>query len=446
MINNLQFYKNIIIKNRNYILQIITSLLFYSIIIIFFYYIIFTLVTINEKHYEIRYQLIKFQTPMTKIYKDFHPKLLFDEKKDEVYLFDKKGNIVYTFNNKNFNKGMKFFGFYFTFFNYNFLVGFKVKHYYFYKDFFEDIYIFLKVFSFIIYLLITGSLLILLEILKNENRKTLLKLANTEALATNNSMIILTENIHHELNTPLDVLENKYNKMKKEIIEYIRESCKYIEEKPINDYKDILKHPSCKKRPELIEFVKSIIKEDDFIKISIDQIRGILENMRDFKKLRFSNGNKTIYDLVEGSVKILKATYNSNFEYEIDDELKNYKINHNTKMKNSDLINILINHIKNSLEANAMQVKVYKREYKDGFLYLVIEDDGNGINKKDIPFIYSANYSTKNENDTIGLRGNGMFLNKYLLEVFGGTEMLLWTKKYEGTAFLLKIPVIKKED
>lgn len=423
---------------QTYLLKVGLSLFFYSVIIVVFYYIIFTFLNISKIKQETTYNLIKTNSKVETFYQKILPQVVYHN--GEIFLFDKKGNIVYKLHNKNFNTGFKFKNFYFSFFNFNFLIGFKIKGYYFYLDFFKNIYIFLKVFSFIIYLLFFGSFLVLLEIIQNENKKTLLKLANAEALATNNSMVLLTENIHHELNTPLEVLENKYKKIEKEISKYFQKQCQNSQNLSLPQLK------KCLKKEEDKKFLQTIIDSDFFIETSISQIGGILENMRDFKKLRFSNGNKTIFELVDGSVKILKATFNSDFLVTIDEELKKYKINHETKMKNSDFINVFINHLKNSLEAESTLIEIKFFKFEKNSLEILIKDDGNGIPKKLIPWIYSMNKSSKNGKDTIGLRGNGMFLNKHLLKAFGGDESLFYTEKNKGTTFLVKIPALKKQD
>ena len=442
-------YKSIIINNKKYFSEIISSLIIYSLFLIFLYYILYTFINIKNIKYEIVFEYTKKQHLTINEIRKYSPSII--QYKNKIYILDGKGNIINTFEkvDNDFFKKIKFFDYYIAFYNYDFIIGFKIKDYYIYIDFFTEFYQFLKVFSIMIWLLMLGTIIILFEILKNENKKTLLKLANTESMATNNSMIILTENIHHELNTPFAIIENKHNKMKKNILRFVKFQCSFLGVN-IKNIKDVLKCEKCNQRPEIIEVVKNILDDDEYIQIALKQMNGILENMRDFKKLRNSNGNKTIYDIIEGSIKILKATQNSDFNYEIDEEFKNYKLNHSSKMKNSDLISVLLNHFKNSLEANAITIKIYidKRKINsygfDGkYLYFIIEDDGNGIDKKSQNKIFDMDYSSKDENSTIGLRGNGMYLNKNLLNVFGGDSILLWSEKNVGTKFLIKVPAVE---
>ena len=59
----------------------------------------------------------------------------------------------------------------------------------------------------------------------------------------------------------------------------------------------------------------------EFIKTSSEQIYNILEKMKGFKHMRYSNGNKTIHDVFEGAFKIISIS-NTNYEHQIDDKLK----------------------------------------------------------------------------------------------------------------------------
>ena len=437
--NIIEKYINTIKYNKDFFIEIIISLLLFSLFSVVFYYIIYSFFNINESFYKINYMYNKDEKNLKYVYKEVKPRLVYKEKEKEILYFDEKGNIIYKLHNK-FDKGFHIYNYYISFNKTKIYIGIKLKKdVYIYKNIFDDIYMFLRIFSILVYVMILGNLIVLIEILNNENKKTLLKLANTESLATNNSMVILTENIHHELNTPLSVIENKYAKLKKEIEKLLINECG-ARGKTLDD---ILKYCDNK---NVLNFIKTFKDIDYYMDISRSQIEGILDNMRDFKKLRFSNGNKTIYDIIEGSVKILKVTYNSFFESEIDERFKYFRINHKSKMKNSDLINILLNHIKNSLEAESSIIKIYIYKEERKYLNFIIEDDGNGIPKEIMKHIYSENVSSKNLNNSVGLRGNGMFLNKNLLQIFGGDEEVLWSEEGKGTKFLIKIPIVRIEE
>ena len=245
---------------------------------------------------------------------------------------------------------------------------------------------------------------------KSEEEKYLLKATNLESLATQNSMSILTENIHHELNSPLNVIKLKFRKI--------------IEELNDND------------------IVKNNI---DLINMSLDQISTILINMSNFKSLKYSNGNKNLYEIIEGSFKMIKVVVDNEFSFTIDEKFKMYQVNHSYGLKNADVISIFINFVKNSLEANATHIDIKVENEKGEYLLINITDNGNGIPKNMRDNIFAPNKSSKEEND-LNLRGNGLFLVQNLLKMFGGDVRLKKTELGEGTEFVVKIPVktIKK--
>jgi signal transduction histidine kinase len=268
---------------------------------------------------------------------------------------------------------------------------------------------------------------ILLFSLKKEKEEALLIMAGSEALLANKSMINITENIHHELNTPLEVIDNKIEKINRIVTNFLTEE--YERTKNI----DNLPSDRVKRNKKLLK-----LNEDfDFIKTSSEQIYAVLEKMKGFKHLRYSNGNKTIKDIFEGGFKIINIS-NTNFNYNIDSTLENYKIKSNI-LKNADLLSILLNHIKNSLEANASNIILLVREFSNEHIYIRIIDDGCGIPEKFKKSIFNPNFSTKK---TLGgIRGNGMYLNKHILNQADG-DIKLISSSNKGTTLELKLPAI----
>lgn len=241
----------------------------------------------------------------------------------------------------------------------------------------------------------TFGLIIFYVIWLSEYKKNLLQYNNLEALLTNRSMTLITENVHHELNTPIEVITNKIHKIKH-----------LINNKDLNS-------------------------DFEFIEISLEQISTVLDKMKNFKSLKYSNGNKTLYDIIDGGFKILSIS-NPDFFYYINLDLKKYQIK-NHKLKNVDFLNILINHFKNSLEANASEIVVdYRLETK--LIKILIKDDGNGIDKNIQKNLFKPNTSSKGKN-----RGNGMFINKLIIRQTGGDIKIVSTSK-KGTIIEISIP------
>jgi signal transduction histidine kinase len=261
----------------------------------------------------------------------------------------------------------------------------------------------LSAFIFLLYILI-----LYLSVEKEQNQK-MISIANNEAIMTNRSMVMLTENIHHELNTPLEVIENKISKIKNILFGYVKQREGSVR--------------------EIDKQILELEKDFEYIKLSSDSIISVMDKMKGFKNLRYSNGNKNISHIIQGACDIIGVT-KRNFEYEIQDEFKQFKLPYDSLLKNADLLNILINHLKNSLEANANKI-IFKFKIKRAKMELFIIDNGLGISDDIKDKIYSPNFSSKN-----GIRGNGMTLCKNLMKGAGGDDVLVQTSS-KGTVIKL---------
>lgn len=284
------------------------------------------------------------------------------------------------------------------------------------KSYVQVIYYF-TFFSLILFIVPIGMAI------RREKKDLIIKTAGNEAILANKTMISITENIHHELNTPLEVIDNKIEKIHRALGKFSNNKC--MKCACISD--------------EEAKGINKLEEDFDFIRSSSEQIFSILEKMKGFKHLRYSNGNKTLHDIVMGSFKIASIS-NSNFDYFLDIKLKDYGIRGD--LKNADLLSILLNHIKNSLEANASKIFIsYVSSTKD-FTRIRILDNGIGIDFDSQKNIFEANFSTKAE---IGeIRGNGMYLNKQIIKSCGGDVKLIESSS-KGTTIELIIPSKSKE-
>jgi len=293
----------------------------------------------------------------------------------------------------------------------------------------KNIMEYLRTMVFLLPLLIIIYLGPLFNAIKKEKEESILINAGSEALLANKSMINITENIHHELNTPLEVIDNKIEKIHNELSTFL------IEEYIITEEITTLPEERIQRNKRLVK----LNKDFEFIKTSSEQIYAVLEKMKGFKHLRYSNGNKSLKNIIDGGFKIINIS-NTNFEHKIDQKLDNYKIG-TDKLKNADLLSILLNHFKNSLEANASKILILFNKVEDNTLYFRIIDNGNGIPLKAQKKIFSANFSTKKSDS--GIRGNGMYLNKLIINNAGG-EIELISSSNKGTTIELRLPILIK--
>ena len=280
--------------------------------------------------------------------------------------------------------------------------------------------------------------------IRNEKENGIRQNAGNEALLANKSMIMITENIHHELNTPLEIIDNKIEKIHKVIEDYLTNEYNFyqkhkdiLDKSSIDDPDNIMSRKEWENNQQR-EIDAKLIKltpDFDFIRTSSEQIYNILEKMKGFKHMRYSNGNKTVYDVFEGAFKIISIS-NSNYIHKIDESFKQYSIE-SANFRNADLLGIAINNIKNSIEANASKIFIVNAGFSNGLLKTRVIDNGGGIPPSATKHIFEPNFSTKSNDNSV--RGNGMYLNKQIIKQGGGDTSVIETSKI-GTTIELIIP------
>jgi signal transduction histidine kinase len=277
-----------------------------------------------------------------------------------------------------------------------------------------------------IYILIQIVILIItlyLFSLLSKRERTLYKtVSEKESSLLNNIMTVyITENLHHELLTPVKVVMTK-NRILGGII--MKED-------------DKLQKNGYGMSADNIEKSKESI---DYIEMSVDQITSVLENMRQAKMVKKSS-DQTIHDIIEHSVKLIDIITSDEFDYSIDDDLDNYKLF--GELTTGSFVNIMLNHIKNSIEADADSIVVEIDTIEKKFLTFTLIDNGNGIPKEVLKRLFEPNNSSKGQRDKENsIRGNGLFLNKSIIERSGGSIELVDTSEM-GTTFRIKIPIKK---
>ncbi len=70
-------------------------------------------------------------------------------------------------------------------------------------------------------------------------------------------------------------------------------------------------------------------------------------------------------------------------------------------------------------------------------LKVIVEDDGNGINAADIPYVFDKFYrGEKSRSTAIPGSGLGLAICKYIVEAHGG-ELTCESKGHNGTRFIM---------
>jgi len=294
----------------------------------------------------------------------------------------------------------------------------------------------------------------------------LINLKNEKNFLSNKIIIKITENLHHELKTPMISLRNiilKYDKM----LNIMTEA---IENKNWDYLQHILKlkklqainctcHYSTRDNFYFNYFEENLYEEQKKLKeladISLKNMYSTMKLTKSIKSLK-SKEKVTVYDVVEQSLNMFYMLQKYKFRYTIDEKLKKCILD---KMPNEILLNVLINHIQNSLDAKATvieiskikdfqeEIEIEKKISSQNYLTLEILDNGTGIPEEVKDNIYNIHFTTKT--DVRDIRGTGLYISKQLLEYYTGDDQLFFTSE-KGTIFRLIIPIktcrlLKKE-
>lgn len=195
---------------------------------------------------------------------------------------------------------------------------------------------------------------------------------------------------------------------------------------------------------------KSKILQFDSMRISINRLRRLLQQVLDFRKiesgnmkLKLSNGDivMTIRDVCYKNFQPLIKKKNINL-------LFNASPLHIQAWFDADKIdkiifNLLSNAFKYTPENGKIEVDLKK--YNDGVyshLVIKIKDSGIGISEEDINKIFNRFYSN-GTNDTENSNGIGLNLTKDLVEIHSGS-IQVESKIREGSLFTIDIPIDKE--
>jgi signal transduction histidine kinase len=219
----------------------------------------------------------------------------------------------------------------------------------------------------------------------------------------------MTQNIAHELRTPLSTLKSHLEA----IIDGVWEPSK---ERMVSLYEEVVR-------------LSNLINDIELLnKIEIDNLK--------INKVRFN-----LSDLIKSLLINYESIFinkNQYLEKNIEDGISIFA----DKDKISEVvINLLANANKYTGEGGNIKVKLYK---EGKYAVLSVSDDGIGIPKEDLPFIYERFYrSEKSRNREYGGSGLGLSITKAIIKAHNGminAESIL----NEGTKFTVKLPLYQQ--
>jgi signal transduction histidine kinase len=196
---------------------------------------------------------------------------------------------------------------------------------------------------------------------------------------------------------------------------------------------DILRaqYPNQPKQKELLDNIVNSTKElNNFITSILDltkiESRNITLNLE----------SKDINNLIEQSVEKLKFEANVQ-DMSINTELEPlYPIKMDVVLINRVLSNLIGNSIKYAGSGKEISVKSW--DDRD-WVYVEISDNGRGIKREDLIYIFDKFYRVKND-DSHKIKGSGLglYLVKYFIELHHG-KISVTSRLNEGTTFLIQL-------
>lgn len=241
-------------------------------------------------------------------------------------------------------------------------------------------------------------------VLAKEKMLSDIELAKDKTALQFDNLMFYIENLNHEVNSPLFILSRKLKDLEKK--------------------------------------VNGENKTFEIIFNSIEQISAVMHRTREVKKINKVSEDRTIYDLIESTILTIDVMRSENISSITDKQLNRYYLNQDL-LSNGMFINILTNHIKNSIEAYADTitsnfVSINKNKTKIVFSFL---DNGNGIPEIIKNRVFEKGFSTKGDKL---VRGSGMSINKYIIESVGGFIKI--NDVESGTELEISIPIKKERE
>lgn len=178
-----------------------------------------------------------------------------------------------------------------------------------------------------------------------------------------------------------------------------------------------------------------IIKSLDFIDTAVNRSSKIIENILSFSRLSSNVENSIdINQMIDRIIEMHNDSFTKNrITVKIESNLKEQ-----LRLNEESLEHIIINLISNSIDAmNSGGNLIIKTCVIDDLLTLICEDNGCGIDEKDINDIFNPFFTTKEFGKGTGL---GLFIVYSEVEKLNG-KIDVKSQLNEGTTFIITIPL-----
>lgn len=180
------------------------------------------------------------------------------------------------------------------------------------------------------------------------------------------------------------------------------------------------------------EDIKKSKKYIKIIKQEVDRMLNLLDDFMEFTKIKVTKEQtnfNSLLDEVKKTIIPISKKFNVNYNFQIEDNII-------IELDPNRMKQVIINIVKNAIEASKEEGKVEIISYKDdNNLYIYIKDNGIGMTKEVMDKLLKPFFTTKT-NGT----GLGISLSNEIILAHGGT--LEYTSKVgEGTTFKIILPI-----
>lgn len=280
----------------------------------------------------------------------------------------------------------------------------------------------------------------------------------------------LAESLRHEMGMPLTIIESSITELFANLY-----PCSWTEDNVCDFQNETITPETCAscvmfKPKRSVDHIA--IEHYGQIKLALDRLFSVLRLVAEVKHIKYSNGNVSIYKMIENITAKVNSYKVSKFRvvYGNKDLLLKYAVG--PGLTNGDILNIINIMVNNSVEAKASEIEFIGEQIQSGKLNVYVKDNGRGIrdcfdNIISDETIFKYGYSTKDEHGKqivdkswwkrflfkLGLnvtmkgtpRGVGLSFNKGILAKTGG-DISIVTTSSTGTTFKITLPIKEKRN
>ncbi len=282
----------------------------------------------------------------------------------------------------------------------------------------------------------------------SELQESQLQLVQTEKMSALGELVA---GVAHEINNPISFIDGNLEFLEENTSDIVKHLRLYQNHYP-NPQPEILKNAEEIELDMLIEDIPQMISS---MKIGIERIVNISKSLRNFS--RIDSSSKVAYDIHEGidsTLTILKHRLKASHERPEIKVLKDYGELPLVKCYSSQLNQVFMNIISNSIDALDDYSKQFSYEEKTKNPHHILittkldsnsdkvtisfKDNGPGIPGDVLKSIFEQFFTTKSVGKGTGL---GLSISRQIVEVKHKGKLICNSLLGEGTEFLMELPV-----